>query len=70
MMKEYTAEMFGSQWATGPVATFNRIRDARAWAEEYGTTADRCVIYCNRKRVAVHARNKQGSGTGWYRASV
>ena len=67
----YKAEMFGSAWAAGPIAHFATIRECREWAEEYGTTADACVIRDTKNRVvARHKRSNAGSGTQWYRASV
>lgn len=67
----YTAEIGGASWAQGPRAEFATIREARAWAEEYGTTADRCVIRDAKGReVARHCRDRNGDGTRWFRATV
>jgi len=65
---EYKAEMFGSAWAQGPIAHFRTIRQCREWAEEYGTTADLCVISDAKNRTV--ARHKRGNGTQWYKATI
>jgi hypothetical protein len=66
----YTATIGGSSWHTGPVAEFPTIRACRAWAEEYGTTADYCTITDAKGReVASHRRDPNAPG-GWYRAQV
>lgn len=65
----YTAHLSGSGWAVGPVAEFPTITAARHWAEEYGTTADRCTITTPSGRVvAEHRRDPNGDGTHWFRA--
>lgn len=66
----YTAELFGSGWAQGPRATFATIHECREWAEEYGTTADECVIYKNGKVVARHKRDTNGNGMEWFEATL
>ncbi|KMO34298.1 hypothetical protein [Methylobacterium aquaticum] len=67
----YTAELSGASWARGPQLECGTIREARAWAEEYGTTADRCTITDKTGSVvAIHARDTSGDGTRWYRAAV
>jgi hypothetical protein len=67
----YTATLSGSQWATGPVATFPTISAAREWAEAYGTTADRCEITDHKGRVvSVHVRDTSGDGTRWFRGAT
>ena len=43
-MTKYTAEISGHSWRQGPVAEFDTVREARQWAESYGTTADSCTI--------------------------
>jgi hypothetical protein len=64
----YTAEMFGPIWAQGPVATFDRIRDARQWAESYGDIGARsCEIRDARGAVVGSHRY---SPDGWFRAEV
>ena len=65
----YTAEIGGASWAQGPVQQFATIREARAWAEGYGDTADRCTITDTKGSVvASHRRNPNAPG-GWYRAT-
>ena len=67
----YLAEIGGSSWRQGPRAEFATIREARAWAEEYGTTADRCVITDRHGAiVARHSRDTSGDGARWFRAQV
>ena len=67
----YRAEISGSSWAMGPVASFATMREARAWAEEYGSTADSCSIYDNRGNlVALHKRDSRADGTAWFRAQT
>ena len=65
----YKAEISGSSWSRGPQAEFSTIRECRAWAEEYGRTADRCSIYDKKgKLVALHCRDENGNGMKWFRA--
>ena len=67
----YIAYMGGSSWRTGPHAEFPTIRECRAYAESYGTTADWCVIQTiGGVKVAEHKRDQSGDGTRWYRASI
>ncbi len=58
-----------SSWAEGPAASFATIREARQWAEEFGTTADRCTITDRGRAVVEHRRDTNGDGTRWYRAT-
>lgn len=39
-----TAEIFGHGWRQGPTAEFATIREAREWAESFGTTDDQATI--------------------------
>jgi hypothetical protein len=65
----YTAEIFGSSWAQGPVQQFLTITAARQWAEEYGSTADWCRISDAKGRlVAGHRRAPNGGG--WFRVAA
>lgn len=65
----YTAEIGGSSWSAGPVQQFATIREARAWAEAYGSTADYCVVTDARgRRVAEHRRDP--STSRWFRCAV
>ena len=65
----YIAHLGGSGWASGPRAEFRTIRECRAWAESYGTTADCCEITDSKGRlVASHRRDTSGSGLDWFRA--
>lgn len=67
----YTAQIGGQSWSVGPQAEFSTIREARYWAEEYGTTADWCSIYDPQGAlVASHRRDTSGCGDRWYRAQV
>lgn len=69
--QKYRAEVFGSAWSRGPTLRTDTITAARAWAEEYGTTADRCVITDRAGNVvAEHRRDPNGDGTRWFKASV
>ena len=67
----YTAQLYGSSWADGPKADHPTITAARRWAEEYGTTADLCIIR-NRagREVARHVRDTAGDGARWDRAEA
>ena len=65
----YTAELFGSSWAQGPVQQFPTITAARKWAEEYGTTADWCRISDAKGNLIAGHRREPSSGT-WFRAAV
>ena len=64
----YTAELFGPSWA-GNVQTFRTIREARAWAEEYGDTVDRCCIIASNGTMVAEYRRAASSG-GWFRAEI
>lgn len=67
----FIAEIGGSSWQQGPQAEFPTIRECRAWAEEYGTTADSCVIMDRHGAVvARHQRDPNGDGTRWFRAAI
>lgn len=62
----YTAEMFGPGWSQGPVAKFERIRDARQWAESFGDDgSSSCEIRDASGRVV--GRHMHGPD-GWFRA--
>lgn len=62
----YTAAIGGSSWSHGPTAEFSTIREARAWAEEYGNTADYCTITDKKGRVVASHRQVNGH---WYRVA-
>ena len=65
----YTATISGSSWSRGPVAQFASIDECRDWAEEYGTTADRCTVTDHDGDiVALFMRNPNGNGTEWFEA--
>lgn len=67
----YLAEIGGSSWRQGPQGEFPTIKAARAWAEEYGTTADRCTILDRHGAVvALHSRDTSGDGTRWFRVQI
>ena len=71
MTKTYTATISGISWSRSPVAEFATVTAARKWAEEYGTTADSCIITdATGREVASHRRDSNGNGTSWYRASL
>lgn len=71
MMSKYTATISGSSYSAGPTAEFPTITAARQWAEEYGTTADRCTITDAKGRVvAKHRRDTSGDGTRWFKAAL
>jgi hypothetical protein len=66
----YKAKIGGQSRARSTVAQFSTIRECREWAEEYGTTADYCLIMDSKGRlVAEHRRNPNSPG-GWFRATV
>ncbi len=66
----FAAYMHGSSMSRSPKAEFNRIRDAREWAESYGTTADSCTLDgANGVAVGRHMRDRNGDGTRWFRAA-
>jgi hypothetical protein len=66
----YTAEIGGSSLLFGLRVPFNTIRECRAWAEEYGTTADWCYIRdAAGRHVAEHRRDTSGRGDRWFRAT-
>lgn len=68
--EKYTATISGASWAVGPTARFPTIRACRDWAEDYGTTADRCEIECGGTIVGMHARDTSGNGMRWFRAAI
>jgi hypothetical protein len=69
MAKTYTAEVGGHSWSVGPTAEFPTITACREWAEEYGTTADWCIITDSKGReVGKHMRSTEGAGNCWFRA--
>jgi len=62
----YTAEVGGRNWTSVPPVTVASIDAARAYAEEYGTTADWCVIRdVTGLVVATHVRDQSGRGLDW-----
>lgn len=64
----YTAEIGGSSWAQGPTAECRTIREARAWAEEYGESSDYCRITDRDGRLVASHQRDPSSGR-WYRAA-
>jgi hypothetical protein len=67
----YTAELTGISWTRGPRAEFATVREARAWALDYGRLADVCHIRDAKGRVvAIHPRDTSGQGDRWFRAEV
>jgi hypothetical protein len=69
--KPYTARIGGHSWSRGPEAEFGTIRECRAFAESYGSTADYCTIEDHKGRaVASHRRDTSGDGMRWFRAEV
>ena len=68
--RRYRAELSGPSWTIAPTAMFATIREARRWAESYGTGADRCAIIATRSGhvVAEHRRDTSGDGRRWFRA--
>lgn len=71
--RRYRAFLSGPSWSVGPEHDFPTIREARAWAESYGTTADACHIYRQPSDylypVASHRRDSSGDGSRWFRAT-
>lgn len=65
----YTAEMGGSAIHQGPKAEFATIREARRWAEEYGGTADYCLISDAAGRLVASHRRDTNCGR-WFRATI
>ena len=71
MVARYRAELSGSSWRQGPAAEFDTVREARQWAESYGTTADSCTIRDAKGReVGLHCRDISGNGMRWFRAEL
>ena len=67
----YTAILSGASWSHGPSARFDSLRECLAYAESYGTTADRCTVQdAHGNQVDSYARDTAGDGTRWYRASL
>ena len=63
----YKASIGGSSWSRGPEAEFATMREARAWAEEYGSTADYCII--TDKSGCVVGSHRRVNGR-WFRAAI
>ena len=64
----YTAELYCDFDSYAP-AHFATIREARAWAEDFGALANKCVIRdAKGHEVALHMRDS--SSNNWYRAQV
>ena len=55
---------------SGIAQVFVTIREARAYAEEFGNTASVCRIYKGNKKVAEHRRDTSGDGMRWFKAEV
>lgn len=71
MAKTYTATVFRRLWSISPTVEFPTITACRNFAEEYGDTADYCIINDAKGReVARHQRDNNGDGSRWYRAAV
>lgn len=65
----YTVTLGGSSWGFGPQSTCASIREARAWAESYGSTADWCEI-ADRHGVVVGVHRRDPSTGAWFRAAT
>jgi len=68
---------FAARLDTGARARFATITAARRWAEDYGTTANWCLILQMGRDhdgnpvgtvVGEHRRDPNGDGTRWFRA--
>ena len=68
-MLKYNARIGGSSWSRGPTADFQTIKECRDWAEDYGTTADWCVIHDRKGRVVAEHR-RDPSSNHWFKAWV
>jgi hypothetical protein len=66
----YEAEICGSSFGyPHPQVNVSTLRECRAWAESYGTTADYCLVFDSHRRlVARYQRDTSGAGTRWFRA--
>lgn len=56
-------------------AEFDTITAARQWAESYGATADKCLVFRAQRGapdriVAAHTRDTSNDGTRWFKAQV
>lgn len=70
MGKKFRAEIGGSSIGRPIEAEFNKLSEARRWAEEFGTTADRCNVYRGERLVASYRRDPNGNGTKWFKAAM
>ena len=62
----YTVQITGSSM-TALTLLGETIAAGRRLAEEYGTTADRAVIYAaDDNLVGMHERSRDGNGRDWY----
>ncbi len=67
----YDADIYGSNVGNPYRIKFQTIKEAREYAESYGTQIDGAVIRNhNGKIVARHVRDTRGDGTRWFKASV
>jgi len=65
----YRAVMFAWPNTQGPEATFRTIRECGAWAEDFGTAWDRCVVRDREyRKVAEFRRDLRCVVPSWFRA--
>lgn len=70
MDHKYTAEVGAKSIGAAPVP-FNTLRECRAHAESYGTTADWCVVRSAKtgRQKAAYRRCQSGNGLRWYKVA-
>jgi len=65
----YRAVMSSWPHTRGPEATFRTIRECGQWAENFGTTWDRCVVTDREyRKVAEFRRDPRCVVSSWFRA--
>lgn len=70
MSKKFRAEIGGSSWSRGPEIKVDKLSEARAWAEAYGTTADWCNVYRGDRLIARYCRDTNAPGTKWFKTTI
>jgi hypothetical protein len=65
----YRAVMSSWPHTRGPEATFRTVRECGPWAENFGTTWDRCVVTDrDYQKVAEFRRDLRCVASSWFRA--
>lgn len=67
----YTVRLGGGGCRSEHRVDFSTIRDARAWADSYGSSADWFSIHDHQDvEIAAYRRDTSGRGDRWFRAAI